>query len=286
MISSYSTYKTQKEERLDLKSSEQQFINLIVDGTNCSPYECEAISSVAKQVFALGEYEDKRYLQPGQMIYLGLDSEEPAGKPIKECKTKRIILTLHDRGEDSDCYESHGTKYRRQQQICRMTIEAKEQGALLTQEDLGELLGCNVRTIRRDINEISKRGIVVPTRGQQKDIGPGVTHREIAVKMFIQHKEPLEISRAIMHSIRAVERYIDTFCRVVYGYRQLGNTLKTGLVVGISVSGVNKYLEIYEQYKNKEEYSDTLEAISTKGRRFWNSIDFKKKLSQTKRWKK
>ena len=62
--------------------------------------------------------------------------------------------------------------------------------------------GTDVRTIRRDIKDLRERGIVVPTRGQQKDIGPGVTHREIAIKMFIEHKEPLEIARSIMHSIR------------------------------------------------------------------------------------
>ena len=286
MIANYDHQKSLKEERLTLKSSEQQFINLITEGTNCSQYESEAISSVARQVFALGEYEDKRCLQPGQMIHLAVDANEPPGKPMKDYQMKRIVLTLHDRNEDSDCSKLHGTKAKRQQQICRMTFEAKDQGALLTQEDLGEILGTDSRTIRRDIKEIRERKIIIPTRGQQKDIGPGISHREVAIRMFIEHKEPLEISRAILHSIKAVERYIDVFCRVVYGQRQLMNTLKTALVVGISVTGVEKYLEIYDSYKNKKDYQEILEAISQKGRRYWNDIDFKKKPSQIERRKK
>ncbi|MBF0198918.1 MAG: hypothetical protein HQL32_14470, partial [Planctomycetes bacterium] len=58
MIANYAHQKSLQEERLDLKTCEQQFINLITEGTNCSPYESEAISGVARQVFSLGEYED------------------------------------------------------------------------------------------------------------------------------------------------------------------------------------------------------------------------------------
>lgn len=286
MIANYSHQKSLHQERVSLKTSEQQFINLITEGTNCSPYESEAISGVAKQVFALGEYEDKRTLQPGQMVFLAVDANEPPGKPMKEYRMNRVILTLQNRGEDSECHNLFDTKSKRQQQICRMSVEAKDQNSLLTQEDLGELLGTDVRTIRRDIKELRERGIVVPTRGQQKDIGPGVTHREVAIKMFIEHKEPLEIARSIMHSIKAVERYIDTFCRVVYGYSQLKCNLKTALVVGISIAGVDRYLEIYQDYKNKKRYTETLEAISQRGRRFWSDFDFKKKPSQTGRSKK
>jgi len=283
MIATYCHQKEQRDERLRLKSSEQQFINLITEGTNCSAYESEAISGVAKQVFALGEYEDKRHLQPGQLIALAVDANEPPGKPMEEYKQVRIVLTLHDNTEDRECRRMYSTKAKRQQQISRMAFEAKDQGALLTQEDLGELLGTDSRTIRRDIKELRERGIIVPTRGQQKDIGPGVSHREVAVRMFIEHKEPLEISRAIMHSIKSVERYIDAFCRVIYGQRQLKNTLKTALVVGVSTTTVDKYLEIYDHYRNKPDYEEILEAISSRGRRYWGDLDFKKKLGRTGR---
>jgi len=36
---------------------------------------------------------------------------------------------------------------------------------------------CDSRTIRRDVKNLKEKGIIVPTRGTEKDIGPGVTHR-------------------------------------------------------------------------------------------------------------
>ena len=121
------------------------------------------------------------------MVFLAVDANEPPGKPMKDYQMNRVVLTLQNRTEDLECHNLFDTKSKRQQQICRMAVEAKDQNSLLTQEDLGELLGTDVRTIRRDIKDLRERGIVVPTRGQQKDIGPGVTHREIAIKMFIEH---------------------------------------------------------------------------------------------------
>ena len=61
----------------------------------------------------------------------------------------------------------------------RISAEAREQGGLLTQEDLAKILMCDVRTIRRDIADLRKTDIVVPTRGTIKDIGPGVSHRAL-----------------------------------------------------------------------------------------------------------
>lgn len=106
---------------------------------------------------------------------------------------------------------------------------------LLTQEDLSVILGTDVRTVRRDIQELKKLGITVPTRGQQKDIGLGVTHRDLAIRQYLQGKEPNEIARAIKHSLYAVERYVGNFCRVVYCQQQVKNTLKTAMIVGLSV---------------------------------------------------
>jgi len=54
-----------------------------------------------------------------------------------------------------------------------------------------------VRTIRRDIESLRQKEIIVATRGQVRDIGPGVTHRGIAVRLWLEGKEPVEIARHI-----------------------------------------------------------------------------------------
>jgi hypothetical protein len=283
MIQTYAHQKEVHEARMDIKCCEQLFANLITAGTICSPFESEIIVEKAKEIFAIGDHAEGNILQPGQMIWLAIDAQEPPGKPLKECHLKRIILTHINQQEDSEVRRRYGPVAKRRQQILRMCSEAQEQKALLTQEDLAEILDTDVRTIRRDIKASRLEGIVVPTRGQQKDIGPGVTHRVKAVELFLQGKEPVEIARHIKHSLTAVERYVDTFCRVVYCQRQFRSNLKTALVVGVSISTVNTYLEIHHQACEDPRYREDLSQIEQRGRIYWEALDFKKRLGLTEK---
>jgi len=59
----------------------------------------------------------------------------------------------------------------------------------LTQEDItAKLLNCSVRTVRRDIKALAKRGVIAPTREQQKDSGPGASHKVEAVRFFMERR--------------------------------------------------------------------------------------------------
>jgi len=275
------TYHDRVEEstrRLELRSAAHTFSRIISEGTNCSPFEASIITTKAQEVFQLGVYEEHRALQPGQMIWQAIDESEPAGKPLSECRFKRIRLTVLSIEEDREVLREHGHSAKRGQQILRMTQEAVDQGALLTQEDLAVILDSDVKTIRTDIKRYQQtHDVVVPTRGNKKDIGPGITHRDRAVELFIQGKDAVAIARDLNHSLKAVERYIQAFCRVVYCQGQLHNTLKTALVVGVSVPAVTRYLGLKEKYWNTAEYRERLEEIETVGSQFWAYQDAKKK---------
>lgn len=286
MIQTYAHQKELHESRLEIKTLERLFANLITDGTNCSPFESDIIVEKAKEVFAIGDHSEGNILQPGQMIWTAIDINEPPGKPLKHCKLKRIIITHINPKEDTEVRRQHGKAAKRQQQILRMTTEAKDQQALLTQEDLAEILGTDVRTIRRDIQSLQQKDISVPTRGQQKDIGPGVTHRVKAISLFLDEKEPLEIAHTIKHSLTAVERYIDTFCRVVYCQRKFRNNLKTAMVVGVSLSTVNTYLELHTNACEDPAYRKRISEIEERGRIYYKALDFKKKPGQIERRQK
>jgi hypothetical protein len=101
--------------------------------------------------------------------------------------------------------------------------------------------------------------------------------------MFLEEKEPVEIARAIKHSLTAVERYIDTFCRVVYCQRKFRNNLKTALVVGVSVATVNTYLGLHTDACEDPAYRQRIEEIEARGRIYYKAVDFKKNHGQTKR---
>jgi len=278
----YAEQKNLMQARLDVKTCETMLSNIINLGTNCSPFESDVIVDKAKEVFCIGEYGESQVLQPGQVVWLAVDAQEPAGKPIKYCTMKRVVVQ-YIANEDSAIHRMYGLAAKRRRQILRVTTEAKDQGAYLTQEDLSKLLNSDIRTIRRDIKELKGEGIIVPTRGQQKDIGPGVTHREIAVKLFLEGKEPLEIARQIKHTLHSVERYVDTYCRVLFCQRKTDDKLQTALIVGISYFQVNSYLAIRDEYITKRVYQDRVEQIEQRGQAYWNNLDFKKSVLLSER---
>jgi hypothetical protein len=283
MIQTYAHQKELHESRLDIKTLERLFANVITEGTNCSPFESDIIVDKAKEVFAIGDHAEGRILQPGQMVWTAIDINEPPGKPLRGCRLRRIILTHIVPKEDAEVRRAYSPSAKRRQQILRMTVEAKDQQALLTQEDLAEILDTDVRTIRRDIQALRKEAMTVPTRGQIKDIGPGVTHRVKAISLFLEDKEPLEIARTIKHSLTAVERYIDTFCRVVYCQRKFRNNFKTALVVGVSLATVNTYLALHTDACEDPAYRERICEIEQRGRIYYKSVDFKKNLGRTER---
>lgn len=272
------------EQRIYFRSAVNSFKQIITSGTNCSPFEASVISDKAQQVFHLGEHTEYSKLQPGQIVWRAISSEEPPGKELRFCVYKQIYLTVHSLEEDRAVMSSHGRSAKRGQQILRMSSEACDQGTYLTQEDLAEILDCDVKTIRDDIKRYqNKHGILVPTRGNKKDIGRGITHREKAVELFIQGKDALSISRDMKHSLKAVERYIQTFCRVIYCQSEIQNSLKTAMVVGVSVALVNKYFALKNKYMKTKAYRERLQEIEEVGSKFWEYQDSKKKPGRTQR---
>ena len=279
MIENNVSRKQQSDKRISLRDSSETFTNIISEGTSCSRFEAQVITEKAQEVFRLGAYNDDTTLQPGQMIWKAIDATEPPGKPLKECKFKNIRLTVHKVDEDREILNLYNARAKRGQQILRMCTEAFEQGTLLTQEDLGAILDCNERTIRNDMKRFQEEhGVIVPTRGNKCDIGPGVTHREKVIRLFIEGNEAVVIARNLQHSLKAVERYISSYCRIIYCQQRLRNTLQTALVTGLSSALVGRCLDIHEEHYRQRKYKEVLERIEEVGSAYWEAQDGKKNL--------
>lgn len=122
-------------------------------------------------------------------------------------------------------------------------------------------MNCSVRTVRRDIKTLAKRGVIVPTRGQQKDIGPGVSHKVETVRLFIERKHYTEIERTLKHSLTAIKRYILTFSRVAYLTEKGYTTKEIAFLVQISERLALDYQALYRKYKKDPAYKDRLDEI-------------------------
>lgn len=269
--------------RLQIKTIHKQMENLAVSGAGLSPWEARELVNIIDEIY----FQDPslRQLLPGQIKYSCLQINEPAGKPLKDCQMKTVVLTLFETQDDQQlpCREKDASITRRRRRLMRISDEARSQGGVLTQEDLAQILMCDVRTIRRDIAELKKDSIVIPTRGTVNDIGPGVTHKGIAIRMWLDGKEPTEVALAIHHSLKATENYLEKFKRVVYLRRNKGFTeFEISRTIGISIPATRTFLEIYEQYKNRGLFKIRMEDIELIGKNYTLAVDEKKDSPQSK----
>ena len=199
--------------RLAAKTQDQRMVNEVVSGNGMSPWEAQVVVEVIREVYFTTP--GGAPLRHGQLLYTCMKIEAGAGTALKDCPMTSITLSLLGEGDD----QVYGAEMLRRHRIGRLCEEARDQGGLLTQEDLGQVLSFDARTIRRDIKALKDLGVHIPARGQQKDIGPTLTHKGVAIRHWLEGKEPQEVARAIDHPLRAVERYLNHFARVIYCIR-------------------------------------------------------------------
>jgi DNA-binding CsgD family transcriptional regulator len=216
--------------------------NVAVHGTGLSPWEAKVLVEAIEEVY----FADPamRTAAEGQLKYSCVAASEPPGKKIEECRRVTVLLTVLDPNDQGglEYDKKQASLTLRQRRLTRIADEAREQGGLLSQEDMAEILMCDVRTIRRDIQALRKRDILVATRGQVRDIGPGVTHRGVAVRLWLEGKEPVEIARHINHSIAAVKTFV----------------------------------EWYAQYRDKSFFTQRIDEIELVGSQYYTAQDEKK----------
>jgi hypothetical protein len=229
-------------ERLEAKSPEEAIIEEICRDFNLAPFMARAQFEQMRRYF-------ERYLglrrDIGEMTFLAVSVDTPPGRPMKECKRVPVNLTL-DSPDDLEALH-HGIAALRRSKIQRVTREAQDQGALLTQEDLARLLCASRSTVKRDIAHLRSQGIDVPTRGQMKDIGRGVSHKTCIVRDWLAGYTFSEIKRRRWHTLGSIERYCMAFQRVIHLHAHGLSVEETRVSTGLSERLVQEYLDLYEE---------------------------------------
>lgn len=217
------------------------------------PFRTVIEFSFLKEVFGLDPDDADHQLGLGQIKLLAVDASEPAGKPLDQCQKVTVRLTLDDAQEDFQVRIEHGVDGLRRARILRVTAEARDQNGLLSYEDLAfRLFNCGVRTIVRDVNALRQRGVEVPSRGQQQDIGPGQTHRVQAVRLYLQGLEANEIARRLYHTLGSIENYISTFTRVAFLVDKGYGDDEIAFVMRRSSPLVTAYRKLLDQFRGRQ----------------------------------
>jgi DNA-binding CsgD family transcriptional regulator len=203
-------------ERLDSKTLDARFTNEIEQGLNCSPFEAEAVLGVVKEVFSPFFAAEANPAAPGTITFIAVAADEPAGKPIAQCKKQTVSLLLHRGTQDDILILKEGPSAFRQARLLDLCQQALSQGALLTSEDLAyRVFFVTPRTISRDLIVVRQAhpNVLIPMRSTLHDLGPVLTHRTQIVRLALQGKTTSQICQIMHHSPEAVANYLSTFAR-------------------------------------------------------------------------
>ena len=198
--------------RLDDKSPLHAIQMELQQGYALSPVEAQVLAQRLQQL--VDEQTDyTRNL--GQITYQAIDIDEPPGKPLEGCRKVAVQLTVFDQA-DAEVLAREGPVGLRRVRVYRLVNEALMQGGALSQEDLACLLGIGLRSVKRIFAHYRQKGIRLPSRGELKDMGRGVSHKVPVIRRYVQDLSLSEISRALGdHGIQSMARYLRHFALVM-----------------------------------------------------------------------
>lgn len=227
-------------ERLTAKSPKAAIIQRIAEDFRLAPIMARAMFEQIDQYYRqyFPELPD-----PGQMTFLAVSTDVPPGRAVVSSQRIPVRLTM-DTPEDVGRLAEGVAVYRRGK-IKRLTQEADAQGALLTHEDLARLLCTSLSTIKRDIQFLQGQGEPIPTRGNMRDIGPGVSHKRQIVRLFLDGYTYTEIEMRTRHTIAAIRRYVDGFTRVARLTTEGMSLSEIRIATGVSERMITEYQTLY-----------------------------------------
>ena len=260
--------------RLRKKTQEHEFIDRLEREFEFSPRMSRGVLDVVAEMFF-----DNREIGSGQVEYTCVSVEEGPGKPMEDLKKVRVKLT-RDLVSDEDVEARLGASAKRKVQLLRMTEEAYDQGGLLTQEDLGRIIGVSARTIRRDVEELMRQKLKLYLRGLQKDIGKGISHKVWIVSLYLQWKTYSEIERATGHTVGSIKTYLNDVCRVMMAReRGIRSAREIGYYLGRTERLVNEYLALLKEAEKIREQRSRLESLKYQMRHLERKSPGKRGLS-------
>lgn len=215
---------------------------------------------------------------PNQIVFNCIAFTVPPGVPYKEATTIPVKLTVLD-SDDIKVASLKGIHELLKFKIIRIVEEAYEQGGALTQADISIILGISSRSIVRYVKEIQNEGIFLHTRGNVRDIGPGISHKTKIIELYLKNYEYGDIERRTKHSAGAIMRYIKEFSRVFIIQEQGHSFNEIRILTDLSEKLLQEYLDLIEKYNGKE-YEDRLEQIRMMAFKKTNWFELKNNLKE------
>jgi hypothetical protein len=197
----------------------------------------------------------KDCVRHGQVVWTAVGIDNPLGRHKKMADTDLVTVVL-DASTPEDIQariDRVPTSQWRLQKAIRMCRQAYEQGGLLTNYDLSEILNLSDSLIGQLLAKHERQTkTLIPRRGTVHDAGGGLSHKWIICrKRYVEGKSPDQIARETYHSLEAVDRYLGQFDRVRHCHRQELSTIETAHVLNCSASLVEVYRQIDKELEGE-----------------------------------
>ena len=253
----------QRWHRATTRHLDAQFMNAIMHGMNCSPFEAQAICEKVQEVYA-PLMETTEALKPGQLRLSVIAATVAPNTPLAQAQQCLVTLTLDAGAEDRDIRQQGGVIALRRHRFVRVCEEAFQQGGLLTLEAIADLFNCAVRTLVDDLAAVRSQGNTPPLRSTVKDMGRAITHRRLIVEKWLAGQEYTEIARASYHSVASVANYVDKFKRCAALFAAEFDVDTVALVARLSPSLVRAYQALLADARPVPHRQEELAALTKK----------------------
>lgn len=195
------------------------------------------------------------HVRHGQVLWTGIAVDHPPHyrQRIADTQLVPVILDLSTAQDVQDRLDRLTPRERLQRKAVRLCHQAHQQGALLSNCDLAELLQQNDATIAALLtsHELQTQRLV-PRRATLHDVGTGLTHKRIICwKCYAEGKPADVVARETYHSLEAVDRYLGQFDRVRHCRRQGFTLEKTAFTLNCSPALVREYWAIDDELEEK-----------------------------------
>lgn len=205
--------------------------------------------------------KDAKTISHGKVLWAAISRDHP---PARNRRTRNqhligVVLTLSCSEDVDERIARKSPRERLRNRAIRLCREAYEQGALLSNADLAEMLNTSDSSVATVLQEYEREtGVVVPRRATLHDVGSGLTHKDIICrKRYVEGKASHEIAIETCHSIEAVDRYLGMFDRVRH-CRQHGMSIEaTAVTLQCGLSLVQQYLAIDDELKKETDSNDS-----------------------------
>jgi DNA-binding CsgD family transcriptional regulator len=157
-----------------------------------------------------------------------------------------VVLDLSTPADVEQRLQRVPPKTRLLDKALRLCRQAHQQGGLLSNCDLAELLATQDESISQLLCKYErKHHAIVPRRATLHDVGRGTTHKRIIChKRYAEGKPSDQVARETYHSLEAVDRYLGQYDRVRHCRIQGLSPQQTAQILDCSLRLVEEYLAI------------------------------------------